>query len=85
MTAFVVDDIFLSRLRWRCRRGMRELDVLLSRFLDEEFETAAPEKQEAFLELVSLQDPEILDLLTGRATSDDATLNDVIQRLLTNH
>jgi antitoxin CptB len=30
----------IGKLRWRCRRGMRELDVLLSRYLDEEYRTA---------------------------------------------
>ena len=61
---------------------MRELDVLLLRYLDREFESASPSVQAAFETLLSAQDPEILDLLAGRLIADDAVLNDVVQRLL---
>ncbi len=77
-----MDATQLSRLRWRCRRGMRELDVLLLRYLDREFEAATPSAQSAFERLLTAQDPEILDLLAGRLVVDDAALNEVIQRLL---
>ncbi|NBX45380.1 MAG: succinate dehydrogenase assembly factor 2, partial [Gammaproteobacteria bacterium] len=29
----MIDSTVLNRLRWRCRRGMKELDVLLERWL----------------------------------------------------
>jgi antitoxin CptB len=77
-----VDAKDLSRLRWRCRRGMRELDVLLLRYLDREFPAAAPSARSAFERLLSAQDPEILDLLAGRLVVEDVALNEVIQRLL---
>ena len=77
-----MDAAHLSRLRWRCRRGMRELDVLLLRYLDREFRAASPGAQAAFERLLSAQDPEILDLLAGRIIADDTGLNEVIQRLL---
>jgi len=77
-----MDAAHLSRLRWRCRRGMRELDVLLLRYLDREFAGASPDVQTAFERLLSAQDPEILDLLAGRLVADDDGLNEVIQGLL---
>ncbi len=61
---------------------MRELDVLLLRYLEREFPAAAPAAQMAFETLLSAQDPEIVDLLAGRAVTDDASLNALIQRLL---
>jgi len=61
---------------------MRELDVLLLRFLEREFPVASPSTQAAFETLLSAQDPEILDLLAGRLVAEDAVVNDVIQRLL---
>jgi len=61
---------------------MRELDVLLLRYLDREFPAAAPLAQSAFERLLSAQDPEICDLLAGRWVVDDVALNEVIQRLL---
>lgn len=46
----------LGRLRWRCRRGMKELDVLLARYLDEHFCAASPADQEAFRQLLGAED-----------------------------
>ncbi len=77
-----MDATRLARLRWRCRRGMRELDVLLLRYLERELPLAEAATQEAFEALLSAQDPEIVDLLAGRIVTDDPRLNDVIQRLL---
>jgi antitoxin CptB len=45
-----------GKLRWRCRRGMKELDVLLARYVDERFCSASNAEQEAFLRLLETQD-----------------------------
>ena len=79
-----MDTAHLSQLKWHCRRGMRELDVLLMRYMDREYPDADPEHQAAFETLLSLQDPEILALLTGRVAAEDVHLQNVVQRLLTN-
>ncbi len=44
------------QLRWRCRRGMKELDVLLARYLDRRFCGAPAPEQEAFRQLLETQD-----------------------------
>ncbi len=69
-------------MRWRCRRGMRELDVLLMAFLDQRYASLGDEAQQAFESLLSLPDPDILDLLSGRARAQDAALRDVVEQLL---
>lgn len=79
-----MDATRLARLRWRCRRGMRELDVLLLRYLERDFPVADAATQAAFEELLSAQDPQIVELLAGREVADDLALNAVIQRLLAN-
>jgi antitoxin CptB len=61
-------DVNLARLRWRCRRGMRELDVLLGRYLDRVWAVASPTERDAFVQLVELQDPDLFGYLVGRAT-----------------
>jgi antitoxin CptB len=71
-----------AKLEWRCRRGMRELDVLLMRYMQRDFDIAAADERAAFETLLSLPDPEILDLLTGRATAQDLRLEHVVERLL---
>jgi antitoxin CptB len=71
-----------AQLRWRCRRGMRELDLLLLRYLERDYPSAPVAERQAFATLLSCQDPEILALLTGRARADDAALAHVVERLL---
>jgi antitoxin CptB len=46
----------LGKLRWRCRRGMKELDVLLARYVDERFCSASNVEQQAFRRLLETQD-----------------------------
>lgn len=58
----------MARLRWRCRRGMRELDVMLTRYLDRVWATASSAERDAFVQLVDLQDPELFGYLVGRTT-----------------
>jgi antitoxin CptB len=55
-----------GRLRWRCRRGMKELDILLTRYIDERFCTASPQEQEAFKGLLEIQDPVIYAYCLGQ-------------------
>jgi antitoxin CptB len=47
----------LGKLRWRCRRGMKELDVLLARYVNERFCGASGLEQDAFRRLLETQDP----------------------------
>jgi antitoxin CptB len=46
----------LGKLRWRCRRGMKELDILLARYVDERFGGASILEQAAFRRLLEIQD-----------------------------
>jgi len=71
----------ISRLRWRCRRGMRELDVVMLYYLDHHYVGASAPHQAAFRELVEMQDPDILDFLTGRTEPDGEALCDVLERI----
>lgn len=74
----------MARLRWRCRRGMRELDVMLTRYLDRAWASASPAERDAFVQLVDLQDPELFGYLVGRTTppeEDQRALIACIRRL----
>ncbi len=71
-----------GQLRWRCRRGMRELDVLLLHYLDKTFPLASEADRQAFEQLLSWQDPDIVDLLAGRVSSEDPGLCHVVEQLL---
>lgn len=56
------------RLRWRCRRGMRELDQLLGWWMDARFAQADAAAQRAFDELLEEQDPQLWDWFGGSAS-----------------
>ncbi|MAF84394.1 MAG: succinate dehydrogenase assembly factor 2 [Gammaproteobacteria bacterium] len=73
-----------SRLEWHCRRGMRELDVILMRYMNRDYDGAGQTEKASFEALLSLQDPEILDLLTGRLVAEDEDIRHVIERILAN-
>ena len=49
-----------GRLRWQCRRGMKELDVVLERWLMTRYPQAAERERRAFRELLDAQDPQLV-------------------------
>ncbi|MES2218489.1 MAG: succinate dehydrogenase assembly factor 2 [Pseudomonadota bacterium] len=65
------DSPILSKLRWACRRGMLELDVLLGNFLEEAFATASTTDQALFVQLLDNNDQDLFTWLTGRATPEN--------------
>lgn len=71
----------VARLRWQCRRGMRELDVLLTRFLDESYPTADDAEKAAFARLLELSDPELIGYLLRGERADEAVLERVLAQL----
>jgi len=68
----------IGRLRWRCRRGMRELDVLLTRYVDEHYAGASREHQEAFRMLLEWPDPLLHAYCLGHETPPTPVLASLI-------
>jgi antitoxin CptB len=71
----------MSRLRWQCRRGMRELDELLSAYLEREYTAADSGEKAAFQALLELPDPDLASYLLQQRTSPPG-LAVVIERIL---
>ena len=71
----------LDRVRWQCRRGMLELDLLLQRFSQKQLEHLDPGQLRAFEELLELSDNELFDVVMGRATPGGANLQPVVELL----
>jgi antitoxin CptB len=55
----------LARLRWQCRRGTKELDLLLQRYLDSGYLLADDEEKALFVELLELEDDDLVAVLMG--------------------
>lgn len=62
------------RLLWRCRRGMKELDLLLESFVRHHYDAASSDQRDAFARLLDLPDPVLADYLLGHATPPDPQL-----------
>jgi antitoxin CptB len=62
-----------ARIRWRCRRGVKELDVLMERFAARCLPRLSPPQAEILARLLEEADPDILDwILERRAPADPA-------------
>ena len=70
-----------KQLVWRCRRGVRELDVLFERFLQSIYPSLDQTEQLAFARLLEVQDPTIMDWLFGKSAPDDEELAAIVERL----
>lgn len=66
------DDI--PKIRWACRRGMLELDVLLGNFLKEAYLELAIHEKNIFIKLLNYSDPELFAWLLGHAVPEDKEL-----------
>ena len=62
-----------GQLRWRCRRGMRELDAALCAYLDHHYKDADDAEKQIFHELLALPDPELMQYVVKRRGSDPTT------------
>lgn len=71
-------DELIGKLRWRCRRGMKELDLLTLGYLERHYPDAPAEEQRAFAELLELQDPLLMSYMVGRETPADAVTARVV-------
>ena len=71
----------LRRLRWRCRRGMRELDQLLERYLDHRWAEASEGERGAFLRLLDCEDDRLWRWVLGHERADDAELQSLVEQL----
>ena len=83
----------LSQLRWRCRRGVKELDVVLSHYLDTFYKASNEQGEEiinpaldetekmAFKELLDLEDPILYAMLLGTIMPNNPAQQVVLDKL----
>jgi len=74
-------DADIGKLRWRCRRGMKELDLLLTRYVDERYREATPDEQQAFRQLLDADDPLLYAYFIGGQSPPDAVLSSLLLQI----
>ena len=62
----LIDERALSKLRWRCRRGMLENDLFIERFFARHEASLTEQQAQSLLLLMDLSDNDLLDLLLAR-------------------
>ena len=77
----MIDERRLARIRWRCRRGLLENDLVLARFLDARGAAITDDEVTQLDRLLDMTDNDLWDLIAGRAEPDDAALAPMVQAL----
>lgn len=71
----------VAKLKWRCRRGMRELDLLLENYCDSYYRTAESQEQQAFVELLEMRDDVIYDYLFSNKSPETVAMTALINKI----
>jgi len=69
------------KLRWQCRRGMLELDLMLESFVEKRYSSLSDKTKRAFHQLLKCQDQILLDYLMGQDTPNDKDVADVAKQV----
>jgi len=70
-----------ARIRWMCRRGMKELDVLLERFIVADYDGLNEDERGEFVALVEMEDPDLYYLVMGRSEPDNDMQAELLSRI----
>ncbi|MCC7080078.1 MAG: succinate dehydrogenase assembly factor 2 [Burkholderiales bacterium] len=71
----------LDRMRWRCRRGMLELDLVLNEFVREDLDRLSAPEQVLLSRLLDADDNDLWDWVSARSDPPDPELCGLVQRL----
>ena len=71
----------LAKLRWQCRRGTKELDFLLLRYLETVYLSGDDEEKERFVELLTLEDDELIGVLLGELEVEAAEMKLLVDKM----
>ncbi len=71
----------LSELKWQCRRGVKELDLVLLNYLEQYYLTADKKEQALFKQLLKLEDSVLFDFILGNSSADNHEQQNLIIKL----
>ena len=70
-----------NHVRWLCRRGMKELDIVITRYFERDYDSLSALEQISFKEFLQVEDPEIFAWVMGRSTPENENHLVFINRL----
>jgi antitoxin CptB len=74
-------DKGLERVRWRSRRGLLELDIVLGRFIDQHYAQLDEAGQQAFETLLDMPDNPLWDMIAGRQEATHSDQQVVLEKI----
>ena len=74
-------DPDIDRIRWHCRRGMLEIDLVLNAFLEQHLQTLSERDMNAFRALLERPDPQLLDFVMGADEPEEDDERSIVARL----
>ena len=79
-----IDSIELSKIRWRCRRGTKELDHLLLSYFEDHYQDANESGRASFEEMLSLQDNVLIEMFADPQHIQDKKMQQIIIQIIGN-
>ena len=70
-----------AKLKWHCRRGMRELDLLLEGFLEDHYEALDPADRDSFERLLDCRNEDLMDWLVDGKSPQDEQLAEILGQI----
>ena len=70
-----------SKLLWRCRRGVKELDVVLTRYLEKNYDAASQAEKQAFEKLLEYEDPTLLRFILSQEQPEDLQIANIVEKI----
>ena len=77
----MLTDLELSKLRWRCRRGFLENDLILTRLLERRGGNFSEAEHMQLLSLIALDDNDLWEIIAGRNDAFPAGSDDMVATL----
>lgn len=77
----IPDPVYMERVRWRCRRGLLELDIVLGRFVEQRYAGLDRAQKEAFDALLDMPDTVLWDMIAGREAPAQESQRTVLEWL----
>jgi len=71
-----------SRIKWGCRRGMLELDVVMMPFFEDCFETLSEMEQQEFVSLLECDDPDLFTWIMGHGRSENLAHASIVDKIV---
>lgn len=75
------ESLSSGALRWRCRRGMLELDLMLRTFVDKKVSSLSQGELEVFDRLLNYPDQVLLELFLNQTQSSDKEISQFVKRI----